>query len=67
MVMKLAEQKAPKAKRKRARPDLEMIADGVRLILEGIGEDLERAGLKETPQRVAEMYSSATQARTVTP
>ena len=29
---------------------------GVRLILEGIGEDPGRQGLKETPRRVAEMY-----------
>ena len=42
MVMKLAEQKPSKARRKRSRPDLEMIAEGVRLILEGIGEDLHR-------------------------
>ncbi len=37
--------------------DLEKIAAGVRLILEGIGEDLQRDGLRETPQRVAEMYA----------
>ena len=30
--------------------------EGVRLILEGIGEDPGREGLKETPRRVAEMY-----------
>ncbi len=36
--------------------DLEKIAAGVRLILEGIGEDLERPGIVETPRRVAEMY-----------
>lgn len=36
--------------------DLEKIAEGVRLILEGIGEDLSRDGVVETPQRVAEMY-----------
>jgi GTP cyclohydrolase I len=39
------------------RVDLEKIAAGVRLILEGIGEDTARAGLIETPQRVAEMYA----------
>jgi GTP cyclohydrolase I len=40
--------------------DLKKIADGVRLILEGIGEDPERAGLRRTPQRVAEMYAELT-------
>jgi GTP cyclohydrolase I len=37
--------------------DIKKIEKGVRLIIEGIGEDPERAGLKNTPQRVAEMYS----------
>jgi GTP cyclohydrolase I len=37
--------------------DLEKIAAGVRLILEGIGEDPERAGIIETPTRVAEMFA----------
>jgi GTP cyclohydrolase I len=32
------------------------IEAGVRLILEGIGEDLEREGLMRTPERVASMY-----------
>jgi GTP cyclohydrolase IA len=32
------------------------IQDGVRLILEGIGEDPEREGLRETPRRVSDMY-----------
>jgi GTP cyclohydrolase I len=32
------------------------IEQGVRLILEGIGEDPDRPGLKETPSRVARMY-----------
>jgi GTP cyclohydrolase I len=40
--------------------DLERIARGVRLILEGIGEDPERAGLQRTPERVAEMYAELT-------
>ena len=34
----------------------EKIAAGVRLILEGLGEDLEREGLRETADRVARMY-----------
>ena len=41
------------------------IEEGVRLILEGIGEDPEREGLLETPQRVArmceEIYGGMTQ------
>ena len=54
-----------KGERKRratgAKPvDLERIARGVRLILEGIGEDPEREGLQETPRRVAEMYAELT-------
>lgn len=36
--------------------DVKKIEKGVRLILEGIGEDPERPGLRSTPQRVAEMY-----------
>jgi len=36
--------------------DLKKIEKGVRLILEGIGENPERPGLKETPERVAQMY-----------
>lgn len=36
--------------------DKEKIEAGVRLILEGIGEDKEREGLAETPERVARMY-----------
>ncbi|MDQ3908323.1 MAG: GTP cyclohydrolase I FolE [Acidobacteriota bacterium] len=45
---------------KPAAVDLEKIAAGVRLILEGIGEDPERPGLKRTPARVAEMYAELT-------
>ena len=32
------------------------IEQGVRLLLDGMGEDPERAGLRETPSRVARMY-----------
>jgi GTP cyclohydrolase IA len=32
------------------------VEQGVRLILEGIGEDADRGGLKDTPARVARMY-----------
>lgn len=34
----------------------EKIQKGVQLILEGIGEDLNREGLRNTPERVAEMF-----------
>jgi len=40
--------------------NLERIAEGVRLILEGIGEDTSRPGLVDTPRRVAEMYAELT-------
>ena len=40
--------------------DLDLIAQGVRLILEGLGEDPERPGLQETPRRVAEMFAELT-------
>ena len=36
--------------------DDEKIKEGVRLILEGIGEEPERQGLAETPDRIARMY-----------
>ncbi len=32
------------------------IEQGIRLILEGIGENASREGLKETPERIAKMY-----------
>src|SRR6267378_2866577 len=40
--------------------DMELIAQGVRMILEGLGENPERPGLQETPRRVAEMYAELT-------
>ena len=48
---------------KRTKPgkvDLDRVARGVRLILEGIGEDPGREGLRDTPRRVAEMYAELT-------
>ena len=36
--------------------DQEKIKEGVRLLLEGIGEDICREGLMETPDRIARMY-----------
>ncbi len=47
--------------RKSGKVDLKKIAEGVRLILEGIGEDPERDGLKRTPERVAEFYAELTE------
>lgn len=36
--------------------DIKKIEQGVRLILEGIGENPDRPGIKQTPLRVAKMY-----------
>ena len=33
--------------------DKNKIEEGIRLLLEGIGEDTDREGLKDTPERVA--------------
>jgi len=57
--------KVTKLERQSRRPpkpaaDLDRIARGVRLILEGIGEDPNREGLRETPRRVAEMFAELT-------
>ncbi len=41
--------------------DLEKIAQGVRLMLEGMGEDPERDGLLRTPERVANFYAELTE------
>lgn len=36
--------------------DQEKIKQGVRMLLEGMGEDITREGLVETPERIARMY-----------
>ncbi len=36
--------------------DKKKIEAGVRMILEGLGEDADREGLRETPERIARMY-----------
>ena len=36
--------------------DENKIREAVRLLLEGIGEDPDREGLRETPDRIARMY-----------
>ena len=41
--------------------NLEKIAAGVRLMLEGMGEDVERDGLLKTPERVADFYAELTE------
>lgn len=47
--------------------DTRKIAEGVRLILEGIGEDPNRDGLRRTPERVAEFYAELTEGMWVDP
>ena len=42
--------------KKENRMDKKKIEEGVRLILEGIGENPEREGLLDTPDRIARMY-----------
>jgi GTP cyclohydrolase I len=47
--------------------DLEKIRSGVRLLLEGIGEDPDREGLQKTPDRVAQFYVELTEGMWVDP
>ena len=61
MSTKVTDIKRKRQKGQRTRPvDLSRVASGVRLILEGIGEDPNREGLLDTPKRVAEMYAELT-------
>ena len=49
------------AKKQKSKVDLEKIAAGVRLMLEGMGEDADRDGLRRTPERVANFYAELTE------
>ncbi len=49
------------AKKVKKTIDRDMIAAGVRLMLEGIGEDPDREGLQKTPERVADFYVELTE------
>jgi GTP cyclohydrolase I len=49
------------------RVDLKKIATGIRLVLEGIGEDPDRNGLKKTPERVAEFFAELTEGMWIDP
>lgn len=49
------------AKRQKKSVDPAKISSGVRLILEGIGEDPDRDGLQKTPERVAEFFLELTE------
>ena len=49
------------AKKIKRKIDLKKIADGVRLMLEGMGEDPDRDGLVKTPERVADFYAELTE------
>jgi len=48
------------AKKVKKKVDLAKIAAGVRLMLEGMGEDPDRDGLQKTPERVADFYAELT-------
>ena len=45
----------PSERRQREMVDQNKIREAARLMLEGIGEDPDREGLRETPERIARM------------
>lgn len=49
------------ANKQKKKVDIEKIAQGVRLMLEGMGEDPDRDGLVRTPERVANFYAELTE------
>lgn len=49
------------AENKRSKVDTAKIAQGVRMMLEGMGEDPDRDGLQKTPERVADFYTELTE------
>jgi GTP cyclohydrolase I len=55
------------AKKQTKKIDLELIAQGVRLMLEGMGEDPDRDGLQKTPERVAQFYAELTEGMWIDP
>ena len=55
------------AKPKKKTIDLEKIAAGVRMMLEGMGEDITRDGLQKTPERVADFYRELTEGMWIDP
>ncbi len=55
------------AEKKQKKVDLKKIGQGVRMILEGIGEDPDREGLQKTPERVADFYAELTEGMWIDP
>ncbi len=47
--------------------DKQKVAEAARMMLEAMGEDPDREGLRETPRRIAEMYGEILAGRTVDP
>ena len=55
------------ARKKKKMIDREKIAAGVRMMLEGMGEDVTRDGLLKTPDRVADFYAELTEGMWIDP